>query len=91
MCLAVPMKLIDISGQGIGKVDSGGVKADVVLTMVPHARLGDYLIVHAGFGIEVLDDEEARIRLDLFRQLAEAYQDQEEQRSLRVKTKRRVP
>lgn len=72
MCLAVPMKLIEITGEGTGKVDAGGVRADVVLTMVPHATLGDFLIIHAGFGIEVLDDEEARIRLDLFRELAEA-------------------
>lgn len=79
MCLAVPMKLLEISSQGMGKVDSGGVRTDVVLTMVPHAQPGDYLIVHAGFAIEVLDGEEARIRLDLFRQLAEAYQEQGDQ------------
>lgn len=72
MCLAIPMKLIEITEEGIGKVDSAGVKADVNLAMLPHARLGDYVIVHAGFGIEVLDSEEAAMRLDLFRELAEA-------------------
>ncbi len=72
MCLAIPMKLIEITEEGIGKVDSAGVKTDVNLTMLPHARLGDYVIVHAGFGIEVLDSEEAAMRLDLFRELAEA-------------------
>lgn len=72
MCLAVPMKLIEITGQGTGKVDSGGVSADVVLTMVPDAKIGDYLIVHAGFAIEILDEEEANIRLDIFRELAQA-------------------
>jgi hydrogenase expression/formation protein HypC len=72
MCLAIPMKLVELTGEGVGKVDAGGVLADVSLVMVPHATLGDYLIIHAGFGIEVLDDEEARIRLDLFRELAEA-------------------
>ena len=46
--------------------------------MIPHVKLGDYLIVHAGFGIEVLDDEEAGIRLDLFRELAEATAGEEE-------------
>ena len=54
------------------KVDAGGVRTDVSLMMVPGANVGDYLIIHAGFGIEVLDDEEARIRLDLFKELAEA-------------------
>ena len=71
MCLAVPMKLVEISGPGVGKVDAGGVKTDVSLAMAPHATVGDYLIIHAGFAIEVLDQEEAMIRLDLFRELAE--------------------
>lgn len=72
MCLAVPMKLVEITGDGIGRVDSGGVSTDVSLAMVPHAQVGDYIIIHAGFGIEVLDTEEAHIRMDLFRELAEA-------------------
>ncbi len=72
MCLAVPMELVEITGEGVGKVDSGGVKTDVSLMMIPHAKIGDYLIIHAGFGIEVLDGEEAQIRLDLFRELAAA-------------------
>jgi hydrogenase expression/formation protein HypC len=72
MCLAIPMKLVEISGPCVGKVDAGGVKTDVSLTMAPHAQVGDYLIIHAGFAIEVLDHEEATIRLDLFRELAEA-------------------
>ena len=72
MCLAIPMQLVEITGEGVGKVNSGGVGTDVSLMMVPHAQVGDYMIVHAGFGIEVLDLEEAQIRLDLFRELAEA-------------------
>ena len=79
MCLAVPMQLIEITGEGTGKVNAGGVKTDVSLMMIPHVKLGDYLIVHAGFGIEVLDDEEAGIRLDLFRELAAATAGEEEQ------------
>ena len=72
MCLAVPMKLVEINEEGIGRVESGGIKAEVNLTMLPHAQMGDYVIVHAGFGIEVLDSDEAAVRLDLFRELAEA-------------------
>ncbi len=79
MCLAVPMQLVEITGEGTGKVNAGGVKTDVSLMMIPHVKLGDYLIVHAGFGIEVLDDEEAGIRLDLFRELAAATAGEEEQ------------
>jgi hydrogenase expression/formation protein HypC len=66
------MKLVEITGDGVGKVDAGGVTTPVSLMMIPHAQVGDYLIIHAGFGIEVLNAEEAEIRLDLFRELAEA-------------------
>jgi hydrogenase expression/formation protein HypC len=72
MCLAVPMQLIEIADEGLGKVDGGGVKTAVNLAMIPDAKIGDYIIIHAGFGIEILDQEEAKIRLDLFRELAEA-------------------
>jgi hydrogenase expression/formation protein HypC len=78
MCLAIPMQLIEITGEGLGKVNSGGVKTDVNIMMIPHARIGDYLIIHAGFGIEVLDKEEAEIRLDLFKELAAATAQEEE-------------
>lgn len=78
MCLAIPMKLIEITGEGTGKVDAGGIKTDVSLVMVPQAQVGDYLIIHAGFGIEVLDHEEAGIRIELFKELAEATRTLEE-------------
>jgi hydrogenase expression/formation protein HypC len=78
MCLAVPMELVEITGEGTGRVNAGGIRTDVSLMMIPQARLGDFLIVHAGFGIEVLDHEEARIRLDLFTELAEATKDLED-------------
>ena len=78
MCLAIPMQLIEITGEGLGKVDSAGVKTEVNIMMIPQARIGDYLIIHAGFGIEVLDKEEAQIRLDLFRELAAATAELEE-------------
>jgi hydrogenase expression/formation protein HypC len=78
MCLAIPMELIEITGEGTGKVNSGGIGTDVSLMMVPQAKIGDFLIVHAGFGIEVLDQEEARIRLDLFQEIADATRNLEE-------------
>ncbi len=72
MCLAVPMKLVEISTEGVGRVESGGIRTDVNLAMLPYAQPGDYVIVHAGFGIEILDSDEAALRLELFRELAEA-------------------
>ena len=79
MCLAVPMRLMEITGDGTGKVDSGGVRTDVSLMMLPDAKVDDYIIIHAGFGIEILDPEEAQIRLDLFHELAEATAELEDQ------------
>ncbi len=77
MCLAVPMQVVEISPEGFGKVNAGGVRTDVNLMMTPHAKIDDYVIVHAGFAIEVLDAEEAQIRLDLFRELAAAVPEDE--------------
>ena len=78
MCLAVPMQVVEITAEGFGKVNSGGVRTDVNLMMTPHAQIDDYVIVHAGFAIEVLDAEEAQIRLDLFRELAAAVPEDEQ-------------
>ncbi len=70
MCLAVPMKLIKRDGD-IGVVELGGVTREVSLMMMPDARVGEYLIIHAGFAIQRLDEEEARQTLELFRQMGE--------------------
>jgi len=69
MCLAVPAKLIKIDGLR-GKVEIGGVKCDVRLDLVEDMNLGDYLIIHAGFALEVLNPVEAQKRLDIFEELA---------------------
>jgi hydrogenase expression/formation protein HypC len=64
MCLAVPGKVISIEenslGVCMGKVSFGGIVKDACLAFTPEARLGDYVIVHAGFAISCLDEEEAR-------------------------------
>ena len=65
MCLAVPGKLSEIQensdlGDRFGKVDMQGSQFEVNLSFVPDAKLGDWLLVHAGFAIEMLDEEEAR-------------------------------
>lgn len=65
MCLAVPGKLIEITensdlGERFGKVDFQGSRFDVNLSFVPDADIGAWLLVHAGFAINTLDEEEAR-------------------------------
>jgi hydrogenase expression/formation protein HypC len=69
MCLAIPMKVIEIQENKIGKVEAGGVEYAVNLTLIADVKLGDYVIIHAGFAIEKLDEEEAGKTLELFSQL----------------------
>lgn len=68
MCLAVPMKLVEVSGN-LGTVELEGVRRTVSLDLLEGAAPGDYVIVHAGFAIERLDPEEARKTLELFKEL----------------------
>jgi hydrogenase expression/formation protein HypC len=70
MCLAIPTKIAKINGD-IGIVEIGGVKKQIDLTLVPEAKAGDYVIIHVGFAIQVLDEEEALKTLALFEELAE--------------------
>ena len=67
MCLAVPAEIKSIEGTS-AEVDFGGVIRSVNLSLVS-AKVGDYVIVHAGYAIEVLDREEAEKTLELFREL----------------------
>ena len=69
MCLAVPMKVLEVSGAR-AVVDLGGVRRTVSLDLMEDVRVGDYVIVHAGFAIEKLDEQEANARLELFQELA---------------------
>ena len=64
MCLAVPGKIESISGddplQRTGKVNFGGILKEVSLAYVPEAKTGDYVIVHVGFALSVVEPEEAQ-------------------------------
>ncbi len=71
MCLAIPMKVVEIDQYNAGKVEAGGVVYSVNLSLVPGVKAGDYVIIHAGFAIEKLDEEEAGKTLELFSQMAE--------------------
>jgi hydrogenase expression/formation protein HypC len=74
MCLAVPGRILDVSGSDTartGTVSFGGVSKEACLAFVPEAKVGDYVLVHAGFAISVVDEEEALKTLDYFRQIGE--------------------
>ena len=75
MCLAIPGKIASISGDDpllrTGKVDFGGILKEVSLAYVPEARLGDYVIVHVGFALSRVDEEEANQIFEYLRQMQE--------------------
>lgn len=70
MCLAVPMKISEINANAMGVVNLDGTQYEADLSLVESPRVGDYVIVHAGYAIEKLDVDEAEERLSLFKQLA---------------------
>jgi len=73
MCLAVPGKIESIDGADpifrMGKVCFGGIIKTINLACVPDARPGDYVLVHAGFAINVIDEEEARKTLECLEEI----------------------
>ena len=75
MCLAVPGKVLSIEGDEpltrAGRVSFGGIVKDVCLAYVPEAIVGDYVIVHVGFAISRLDEDEAGRVFDYLRQMGE--------------------
>ena len=56
----------------MGKIDFGGVTREACLAYVPEAKIGDYTVIHVGFALHIISEEEANETLDLLRQLAEA-------------------
>lgn len=79
MCLAIPGKLIAITDQldeifRVGKVSFDGVIKQVSLTLVPEAKIGDYVMVHVGAAISIIDEEEAIKTFDLLKQLGELHE-----------------
>jgi hydrogenase expression/formation protein HypC len=63
------MKVVELLPEGRARVERGGLEAIVDVSLVESPRLGDYLIIHAGYAIQVLDLEEAQERLRLFDEL----------------------
>jgi len=72
MCLAVPGKLTEtqlIGDSRVGTVQFGGIKRSVFLDFVPEAKVGDYVLVHVGFALKVLDEEEAHRTYELLERI----------------------
>ncbi len=71
MCLAIPAQVKTIEDNSLAIVDILGVTREVALDLTPQAKVGDYVLVHAGFAIEVVNEEDAQQTLDLIRQIPE--------------------
>lgn len=72
MCLALPALVVERRDCDEALVELGGVRKSVSLALVPDAAVGDYVVVHVGFAIGLLDPEEAARTLALFAEAAEA-------------------
>jgi hydrogenase expression/formation protein HypC len=72
MCLGIPAKVIELyetNGMKMAKVDFGGALKEACMEYLPEVKVGDYAIVHVGFGLSILDEKEAMETLDLLRQI----------------------
>lgn len=70
MCLALPGKIVSISGE-YAEVDINGNLFRAYISMLPEAKLGDYVMVHAGYALQFISEEEAKITLDILKEMDE--------------------
>jgi hydrogenase expression/formation protein HypC len=73
MCLAVPGRVVEITGEGelrMGKVDFAGVQRQACLAYVPEVEVGDYVLVHVGFAISRIDEQAAQETLETLAEIA---------------------
>jgi hydrogenase expression/formation protein HypC len=77
MCLGIPGRVVEIRDDGglpMGKVDFGGVRKDACLAYIPEVQLGDYVIIHVGFAISRVDEDEALKTLEILAQMGDLVQ-----------------
>lgn len=75
MCLAIPMKVIALEEDGMARVGAMGAERSIAIDLTPQAQVGDYVLVHAGFSIEVVDEQYANETLELIGQMTEMIDD----------------
>lgn len=74
MCLGIPGKIIEIyqsNGLHMGKIDFGGVTREVCLAYTPEAAIGEYALIHVGFAINLISEEEAEETIKLLQEIAD--------------------
>jgi len=72
MCLGIPAKIVEIGEEKTGKIDYLGTRVKTSFALLDDVKVGDWVIVHAGFAISKLDEDEAQETLSLLREYAEA-------------------
>jgi hydrogenase expression/formation protein HypC len=78
MCLGVPGKIVsiyEVDGIRMGKIDFGGVVREACLEYIPEANVGDYTLIHVGFALNLISEQEAQETLALLREIAAADDD----------------
>ncbi|MFC1898396.1 HypC/HybG/HupF family hydrogenase formation chaperone [Candidatus Cloacimonadota bacterium] len=68
MCLAIPGKLVEKVNDEKGLVDLGGVKKEIALNFIPEVKIGEWILIHTGFGLEIISEEDALETIDLLQQ-----------------------
>jgi hydrogenase expression/formation protein HypC len=73
MCLGIPGKVIELyetNGMKMAKIDFSGVIKEACMEYLPEIKIGDYTLVHVGFGLSIIDEQEAQVTMDLLYQIA---------------------
>ena len=76
MCLGIPAQIVELldSDAGLAKAEISGVRRTVSVALCPEAEVGDWVLVHVGFALSRIDEEQARATLELLEQMGEAYE-----------------
>ena len=84
MCLGIPAQIVELVDPeaGLAKAELSGVRRKVSIALCPEAGVGDWVLVHVGFALSLIDEDEARETLRLLEQMGEAYE--QELRDLRA-------
>lgn len=71
MCLAIPVKIVELKDNGMAVGDAGGVERRISVQLLDNVKKGDYVLLHAGFAIQKIDEKEAQETLRLLREIAQ--------------------
>ena len=76
MCLGIPAQIVEIvdSEGGLAKAEISGVRRAVSIALCPEASVGDWVLIHVGFALERIDEQQARETIELLEQMGEAYE-----------------